>query len=92
MPTIRPPSASGTLDASGVAVVQAPYILGATSYTCTLKSGAGGRKIELSTDGGAEYFMPTYDVSSGTMLVVGLLAPVTHVKFTGAQTDTWSIL
>lgn len=59
--------------------------------TVTLKSSAGGRKIEISTDGGTEYFTPNYDYSSATMLVVSITAPVSHVRFTGAANDTWSV-
>ena len=61
--------------------------------TITLKSSDAGRKIELSTDGGVEYFTPVYDTTSATMLVVAVRAPISHVKFTGAAAglDTWSI-
>lgn len=59
--------------------------------TVTLKSAAAGRKIELSTDGGSEYFTPTYDVTSATMLVLNIAATVTHVRFTGAANDVWRI-
>jgi len=56
--------------------------------TVTLKSSEAGRKIELSTDGGIEYFIPTYDVTSVTMLVVSVDSPITHIKVTGAISDT----
>jgi hypothetical protein len=56
--------------------------------TLTLKSSAGGRKIEVSTDGGTEYYLPAIAATSATMLVVNLMYPVTHVKFTGAISDT----
>ena len=59
--------------------------------TFTLKSSDATRKIEFSTDGGVEYFQPTYDVTSATMLVVTTNAGLSHVKFTGATTDTWSV-
>jgi hypothetical protein len=60
-------------------------------FTATLTSTNGGRKIELSTNGGAEYFTPAYDTSSATMLVVSVASPVTHVKFTGAASDTYYV-
>lgn len=60
--------------------------------TITLKSSAGGRLIELSTDGGIEYFTPSYDRSSVTMAVVTVTAPVSHVRLTGAANDSWVIL
>lgn len=62
--------------------------------TATLKSSDSGRKIELSTDGGIEYFLPEYDVSTATMLVVTITSPLTHIRFTGADagTDKWSVL
>lgn len=59
--------------------------------TITLKSAAAGRLIELSTDGGTEYFTASTDASSATQLVVSLLAPVSHIRVTGATADSWSI-
>lgn len=59
--------------------------------TVTLRSADATRKIEVSTDGGVEYFVPTYDYISATELMVVLEAPVSHVRFTGAINDTWSI-
>lgn len=60
--------------------------------TLTLKFAAlTTQKIELSTDGGTEYFEPSYAASSATMKVVTIGAPVTHVKFTGVAGNTWSI-
>jgi hypothetical protein len=58
----------------------------------TLKSAAAGRLIELSTDGGVEYFNAALDVSTATMQIVTLQAPATHVRITGTAADTWSIL
>lgn len=49
------------------------------------------QKIELSTDGGTEYFEPPYAASTATMKVVTIGAPVSHVKFTGVGGNTWSI-
>jgi hypothetical protein len=62
--------------------------------TLTLKSDAVTRKIELSTDGGTEYFQPSTDSSSttSTQLVVTISGPVTHVKFTGEADDVWVVL
>lgn len=59
--------------------------------TVTLKSKAAGRKVELSTDGGTEYFSPQADAQSSTMLVVTVRAPVTHVRVTGESGDFWSL-
>lgn len=59
--------------------------------TITLKSADAGRVIKLSTDGGVEYFIPTVDTTTATMLVIAVNAPVSHVQFTGAANDTWSI-
>lgn len=75
---------SGTSDIVDVGLKPAPY-------TFTLKSSDGTRKIELSTDGGTEYFQPTYDVTSATMLVVAADTRISHVKFTGVANDTWSV-
>lgn len=60
--------------------------------TVTLKSSDAARKIELSTDGGIEYFVPPYSQTSSTLIVVTIDAPVTHIKFTGATNDTWGVL
>lgn len=70
-----------------------PVGMGQADYPCTitLKSADAGRKIELSTDDGSEYFTPVIDTTSSTMLVVSLRAPVSHVRFTGAASNTWSI-
>lgn len=79
------------------------YVLESTIYsrellndtcpsTITFKSSTAGRKIELSTDGGVEYFQPSYTNASATMLVVTLLAPVTHVKVTGSIADTFILV
>ena len=60
--------------------------------TVTLNSSDATRKIEFSSNGGVEYFTPTYDANSTTRLVVSFAAPLTHVKFTGVTNDTWRIL
>lgn len=59
--------------------------------TITLKSAAGGRQIELSTDGGVEYFVQTPDKTTATMLIVFVTQPISHVRITGAASDTWSV-
>lgn len=59
--------------------------------TVSLVSSAAGRLIELSTDGGATYFTPTYDNTSATSISVGIFAPVSHARFTGVNGDVWSI-
>jgi hypothetical protein len=56
----------------------------------TLKSSDATRKIEFSVDGGTEYFQPVYDVTSATMLVAVANSGLSHVRFTGLTTDTWS--
>jgi hypothetical protein len=57
----------------------------------TLKSSAAGRLIELSTDGGTEYFTPVVDVQSATMQIVVVNAPITHFRVTGAAADTYVV-
>jgi hypothetical protein len=59
--------------------------------TITLKSSAAGRLIELSTDGGTEYFTLAPDNASATLLAGAIKAPVSHVRVTGAADDTWRI-
>jgi hypothetical protein len=55
--------------------------------TVTLKSAAAGRKLEVSTDGGEEYFALETDETSATQLVACIDGPVTHLKATGAAND-----
>jgi hypothetical protein len=59
--------------------------------TITLKSADASRLIELSTDGGVEYFTPTLDQSSATMRILTVTSSVSHVRVTGIVNDTWSI-
>lgn len=83
------PFAAGTLpSATPVAV---PMGGAPCPCTITLKSADAGRVIKLSTDDGTEYFIPTVDTTSATMLVIAVRSPVTHVQFTGAALDTWRI-
>lgn len=62
-----------------------------TPMRATLTSAAGGRLIELSSDGGANYWTPAVDVTSVGMVNVVILAPVSHVRFTGAAADIWNV-
>lgn len=57
----------------------------------TLKSSAAGRLIELSTDGGVEYFTPAVDVQSATMQILVVNAPITHIRLTGAANDLYLV-
>lgn len=59
-------------------------------FTVTLTSAAGGRLIELSTDG-TNYFTPTYDATTAAMINVAVRAPVTHARFTGQAGDRYSV-
>ena len=79
---------SGTLTGTSLVI---PMDGAPLPATITLKSAEAGCKIELSTDDGVEYFQPIYDAGSATMLVVSISAPVSHVKFTAAIADTWSV-
>lgn len=57
----------------------------------TLVSTDGTRKIEFSCDG-VNYFQPTYDASPAAYITVAALAPIVNVRFTGAATDTYTVL
>lgn len=57
----------------------------------TLASAAGGRLIELSSDGGVNYYTPALSVSTVPMALLNVVNPVSHVRITGATNDTWSI-
>jgi hypothetical protein len=68
-----------------------PMIGAPLPCTVTLKSAAAGRKIEHSTDGGAELVTTDIDVTSATMLVSVFTTTVANVVLTGAAGDTWDI-
>lgn len=79
---------TGTLaDSTPVAVNVANYTFPATM---TLTSSAGGRLIELSSDGGLNYFTPTYDATTTPMINVSVNSPISHARFTGQAGDVWS--
>lgn len=78
----------GVLDGTGVASINVGGK--AAPMTATLKSAAGGRKIELATVAG-ELYTPVYDANTATMLNVSVKSPALTVKFTGAIGDIWSI-
>lgn len=59
--------------------------------TATLASTNGARSIQISTDGGINYFTPAYDVTVTNFINVAIKAPVSHVQFTGSAGDLWSI-
>lgn len=77
------------IGAAGFVVI--PVTHGPMPASYTLNSSDGSRKIEFSTNGGVSYFQPTYDVSTAAMLTAAATAPITHVQFTGAPTDMYSI-
>jgi hypothetical protein len=73
-----------------------PFVVAMTGHpmpsTVTLDSADAGRLIELSTDGGVNYFTPVIDATTTPMIAVALRAPVSHVRFTGAALDTWRVI
>jgi hypothetical protein len=71
-------------------VVQVPQTMQLPG-SITLKSAVAGRLIELSTDGGTEYFSPLIDIQSATMQVVVINAPITHFRVTGVANDTYVV-
>lgn len=82
---------------TGILTNTTPVVIGAGIPSCpatiTLNSSAAGRKIELSTNNGVEYFTPDADLSSSTtMLIVTVAAPFTHARLTGESGDKWSWL
>lgn len=72
--------------------VVVPIGVGQPPFTFTLRSADASRKIELSTDGGTEYFTATPTRTSVTEISVDVLAPVTHVRFTGIANDTYKMI
>lgn len=59
--------------------------------TISLVSAATGRLIELSADGAVTWFSPTVDATAAAGISVGVFAPVSHARFTGASGDVWSV-
>ena len=59
--------------------------------TVILKSADATRNLELSVDGGTEYFVPNYDSISATQLAIGIMSPISHVRFTGVANDSWGV-
>lgn len=88
LPVMGAPFALGLLAATQqiVSMNRAPL-----PATATLTSTAGGRLIELSTDGGNNFFTPTYDANTTAMINVSIASAVSHVRFTGSANDPWSI-
>lgn len=81
----------GTLDSTGVKLLSVSPS-SRVNLTAVLKSSATAtRKIELSADGGDEFFPVDYDVSTNTMLVLAIGTPISHIRFSGAAGDTWSV-
>ena len=56
--------------------------------TITFKSSNVGKALEISTDGGVEFFVPEIDTTTATMIVLVLNAPVTNIRATGDVGDT----
>ncbi len=83
-------SFAGATLANGTPVVVAMAGAPLPATVC-LKSADGGRLIELSADGGVEYFTPAVNFTTATMHVVYVDRPVTHVRITGAAADTYTI-
>ena len=82
---------NGSLTALGIT----SQVINADSFsipmTVSLKSADATRKIELSTDGGIEFFSFPYDVTSATMIVLIVKAGLTHIRFTGLTTDLYGV-
>lgn len=84
------------LDGSDVgAMATTTHIVAAghkTPITAQLTSTDGSRAIKFSADGGVEFFTPTYAVTDAAYIIAISSAAISHVKFTGAIADTWSVL
>lgn len=80
----------GVLNSSGVFEINGlnePY-----RGTLSLTSSAPNRKIELSINGGVNYFTPQYDVDLAEIIGVAVFSPVTNIRFVGVEGDTWRSL
>jgi hypothetical protein len=61
-------------------------------YSISLNSTAGGRLIELSVDGGLNFFAPVLDSTTTNQIAVVINAPFTHARITGVAGNLWRIL
>jgi len=83
---------SGTLTGT-TATVAIPVTAVVTPTTLVLNSSAVGRAIQLSLDNGATFLTAVTPTGTATGQIYYVLNfPVTTVKFTGAASDTYSIL
>lgn len=79
----------GPIDSSGVKVCEA----GATFRgTLSLTSSAANRAIELSINGGQDYFTPQLDVEEENNIGVVIKGGVTNIRFTGDEGDIWRVI
>lgn len=69
------------------------FVVGATDLylpaTITLTSAAGGRAIELTSDG-TNWYTPTYDTTTANMINVSVKSPIKAYRVTGQAADTWN--
>lgn len=98
-----PTSSNTNITAAGVNYKTYTIITGETTVTLltgkfnfpmtvTLQSTSGTRKIEYSTDNGANYQTAIYDVDSVPELIVSLQSPITHIKATGVAGDKLTVV
>ena len=66
--------------------------LGAPFTACIRSTtGAATLKVEVSVDGGNEYFELSYTHTTTTLKALALAYPATHIKFTGVAAAVWNI-
>lgn len=57
-----------------------------------LSSASTTRKIEVSADNQLTWEQPPPDISTTTKVVLRVIAPITHARFTGVVNDKYAIL
>ena len=80
------PAAATTID---VPTNNIDFVLPAS---VTLHSSDATRAIELSTNGGLDYFTPQIDVTAASMLMVLVEVPITNVKATGVAGNVLTLV
>ena len=80
------PAAATTID---VPTNNIDFVLPAS---VTLHSADATRAIELSTNGGLDYFTPQIDVTSASMLMVLVEVPITNVRATGVAGNVLTLV
>lgn len=81
---------------SGTITSTTPYVvaMSGAQIPCaiTLNTAYASKKIEFSTNGGVEYYTATPTITTSTSIMYVATYPITHVRFTGQNGDTFYVV